>query len=176
MALNHRNRFFSKLFHNIVKISKMQKRIAVFPGSFDPITIGHVDIVNRALTLFDEIIIGIGDNTTKKYFFTGDQREEFIKTVFAKEPRVKAIRYSGLTVDFCKMHNAGFILRGLRSAVDYEFERAIAHMNRDMSGIETILVVSSPQFSHISSTIVREILINKGNVDQFVPGQLKIKG
>jgi len=152
----------------------MSTRIAVFPGSFDPITLGHVDIVKRALSLFDEIIIGIGDNTTKKYYFTGDQREVFVKKVFAGEPKVKAIRYSGLTIDFCKKHRAEFILRGLRSSADYEFERAIAHMNRDMSGIETILIVSSPQYSHISSSIVREILINKGNVKQFVPAQLDI--
>ena len=147
----------------------MEKRIAVFPGSFDPITNGHVDIINRGLPLFDEIIIGIGDNTSKKYLFTIDQRELFINKVFGSESRIKVKRYSGLTVDFCKQQNANFILRGLRTSADFEFERAIAQNNKAMSGIDTIFIVAAPEFSHISSTIVRDIIIHKGDPSQFIP-------
>jgi pantetheine-phosphate adenylyltransferase len=147
----------------------MSKRIAVFPGSFDPITVGHVDIVRRAMPLFDEIIIGIGDNTNKKYFFSIEDREAFIRKVFTAQPSISVKRYYGLTIDFCREQNAEYILRGLRTSADFEFERAIAQNNRAMSGIETIFIVSDPQFSHISSTIVRDILLHKGNASQFVP-------
>jgi pantetheine-phosphate adenylyltransferase len=151
----------------------MPNHTAVFPGSFDPITNGHVDIVKRAFSLFDNIIIGIGDNTSKKYYFPIEKREEFIKSVFSNEPKIKVMRYSGLTIDFCKLQNAGFILRGLRTSADFEFERAIAQNNRAMSGIESIFIVAAPEFSHISSTIVRDILIHKGNASQFVPSAVK---
>jgi pantetheine-phosphate adenylyltransferase len=148
----------------------MKKRIAVFPGSFDPITIGHESIIRRALILFDEIVIGIGNNTTKKYYFPLEQRQQFIRDVFKGDSKITVKAYSGLTVDFCKEIGAEFILRGLRTSADYEFERAIAQMNHSMSPeIETIFLVSEPALSHISSTIVRDILLNKGDISPFVP-------
>ena len=150
-------------------------RIAVFPGSFDPITRGHESIVRRCLHLFDEIIVGIGYNTNKHYFFSQDRREHFISKTFEGEPKIKVMRYSGLTVNFCKEIGAGFILRGLRTSADYEFERAIAQMNRAMNeGVETIFVVSDPSLSHISSTIVRDILLYQGDVSPFIPASIKI--
>ena len=149
--------------------------IAVFPGSFDPITKGHESIVRRSLPLFDEIIIGIGYNTNKHYFFSQDRREHFINKTFEGEPKIKVIRYSGLTVDFCKGIGAGFILRGLRTSADFEFERAIAQMNRTMNhAVETVFIVSDPSLSHISSTIVRDILLYQGDVSAFVPEVIKI--
>ena len=148
----------------------MDKRIAVFPGSFDPITKGHVNIIQRGLVLFDEIIIGIGANTIKKYYFSLEQREKFISDVFRNEPRIKVMSYAGLTVDFCRKVGAAFLLRGLRTSADYEFERAIAQMNHAMAiDIETICIISEPSLSHISSTIVRDILMHKGDVSRFVP-------
>lgn len=148
----------------------MNKLIAVFPGSFDPITKGHEDIVRRGLPLFDEIIVGIGYNTNKNYFYSQDRREHFIKKVFEDEPKIKVIRYSGLTVNFCKEVGARFILRGLRTSADYEFERAIAQMNHAMAPeVDTIFIVSEPSLSHISSTIVRDILLYQGDISAFVP-------
>lgn len=148
----------------------MEKRIAVFPGSFDPITKGHENIIHRGLLLFDEIIIGIGSNATKKYHFPEEQRERFIRNVFGTDSRIKIMRYSGLTVNFCRDNQARFILRGIRSVADYEFEKPIAQMNHSMApSIETIFIVSEPALSHISSTIVRDILVNKGDISQFVP-------
>ncbi len=148
----------------------MKKRIAVFPGSFDPITKGHENIVLRGLQLFDEIVVGIGYNTNKNYFFSQERREHFIKKVFQNHPNVKVMRYSGLTVNFCKEIGANFILRGLRTSADYEFERAIAQMNHAMEhDIDTIFIVSEPALSHISSTIVRDILLYQGDITAFVP-------
>jgi pantetheine-phosphate adenylyltransferase len=148
----------------------MSKRIAVFPGSFDPITKGHVEIIKRGLPLFDELIIGIGYNTNKHYFFSQDRREHFISKTFEDEPKVKVQRYSGLTVEFCKQIGAKYILRGLRTSADFEFERAIAQMNHSMAPeIETIFIVSNPALSHISSTIVRDILLYQGDISAFVP-------
>lgn len=148
----------------------MTKRIAVFPGSFDPITKGHENIIQRGLPLFDEIVVGIGYNTNKNYFFSQERREHFIKKVFQNEPKVKVMRYSGLTVNFCKEIGAQYILRGLRTSADFEFERAIAQMNHAMQQeVETIFIVSEPQFSHISSTIVRDILLYQGDISSFVP-------
>ena len=153
-----------------------EKRIAVFPGSFDPITRGHEEIVKRALPLFDEIIVGIGSNTNKNYYFSEDRREHFIGKVFAEFPQVKVMRYSGLTVDFCKEIGSKYILRGLRTSADFEFERAIAQMNRAMApDIDTIFLVSDPSLSHISSTIVRDILLYQGDVSNFVPSVLNLK-
>jgi pantetheine-phosphate adenylyltransferase len=148
----------------------MEKRIAVFPGSFDPITKGHENIIHRGLPLFDEIVVGIGYNTNKNYFFSQERREHFIKKVFQNEPKVKVMRYSGLTVNFCKEIGAQYILRGLRTSADFEFERAIAQMNHAMQhDVDTIFIVSEPAFSHISSTIVRDILLYQGDISSFVP-------
>lgn len=146
------------------------KKIAVFPGSFDPITLGHVDIVTRALPLFDEIIIAIGVNSQKQSLFDLDRRIEWIKKVFENEKKVKVESYEGLTVNFCEKKNAGYLLRGIRSAADFEYEKTIAHLNGDMlPGLETILILSKPELSSISSTIVREIIRGKGKVSKFVP-------
>ncbi|MFM7217457.1 MAG: pantetheine-phosphate adenylyltransferase [Bacteroidota bacterium] len=153
----------------------MEKRIAVFPGSFDPITKGHESIVRRCLPLFDEIVVGIGYNSNKHYYFSQERREHFIQKTFEGDARVKVMRYSGLTVDFCKEIGARFILRGLRTSADYEFERAIAQMNRSMSpDIETIFVVADPALSHISSTIVRDILLYQGDISAFVPEAVRL--
>ncbi|MFN8143922.1 MAG: pantetheine-phosphate adenylyltransferase [Bacteroidia bacterium] len=147
-----------------------EKKIAVFPGSFDPITKGHESIVHRCLNLFDEIVIGIGYNSNKHYYFSQDRREHFIRKTFEGESKIRVERYSGLTVDFCKSINAQYILRGLRTSADYEFERAIAQMNRALvPAIDTIFVVADPALSHISSTIVRDILLYQGDVSKFVP-------
>jgi len=151
------------------------KKIAVFPGSFDPITRGHESIILRCLDLFDEIIIGIGYNSNKHYYFSQDRREHFIEKTFEGLSKISVKRYSGLTVDFCKEVNAKYILRGLRTSADYEFERAIAQMNRSLvSEVETIFVVADPALSHISSTIVREILLYQGDVSKFIPEAVKI--
>lgn len=151
------------------------KKIAVFPGSFDPITIGHQEIVRRGLHLFDEIVIGIGNNTSKNSYFPVDKRFAFIEKVFSAEPRVSVTVYEGLTIDFCKRMNANFIIRGLRTAADFEFERAIAQMNSSMEpAIETVFIISGPEYSPISSSIIREILKNRGDVSKFVPAGLDL--
>ena len=142
---------------------------AVFPGSFDPLTLGHKDIIDRALPLFDEIIIAIGTNSSKNYMFTLEQRIHFIKKTYANNPKVKVDTYQGLTIDYCKKVNSDFILRGLRNPADFEFEKAIAHTNRKMSKIETVFLLTSADTSYISSSIVRDILKNKGDVSLFVP-------
>ena len=144
-------------------------RRAIFPGSFDPITLGHVDIINRALPLFDEIIIAIGINADKKYMFTLDERVKFIKDNYANEPKIKVETYKGLTIDFCEKKGVEFILRGLRNPADFEFEKAIAQTNRKMSTIETVFLLTSVDTSFISSSIVRDILRNGGQVNGFVP-------
>lgn len=150
-------------------------KIAVFPGSFDPITRGHESIVRRSLPIFDEIIIGIGYNTNKNYFFSQERREHFIKQTFANEKKIRVMRYGGLTINFCKEVGAQYILRGLRTSADYEFERAIAQMNKSMnSDVETIFLVADPSLSHISSTIVRDILLYQGDVSSFVPEAIKL--
>ncbi|MGJ8685018.1 MAG: pantetheine-phosphate adenylyltransferase [Nonlabens sp.] len=146
---------------------------AVFPGSFDPITLGHVDIIDRGLELFDEIIIAIGINADKKYMFTLEQRKEFIEKTFINEPRVKVMTYSGLTIDFCKEQKAPFILRGLRNPADFEFEKAIAHTNSKLSTIETIFLLTSPDTSYISSSIVRDVIRNNGDYTILVPDTVK---
>ncbi len=151
------------------------KKIAVFPGSFDPITIGHQEIVKRGLHLFDEIVIGIGGNTSKTSYFPVEKRFSFIEKVFANEPRVSVTVYEGLTIDFCKRMNASFIIRGLRTSSDFEFERAIAQMNYSMEpSIETIFIISGAEFSPISSSIIREILKNKGDVSKFIPSGIDL--
>lgn len=145
------------------------KRIAVFPGSFDPITLGHTDIIERALPLFDEIILAIGINADKKYMFSLEERLEFLKKSFEQEPKIYVATYKGLTVDFCKEKNAQFILRGLRNGIDLEFEKAIAQTNYKMSGIETLFLMASSGKAHMSSTIVRDVIRNGGDYGFMVP-------
>ncbi|OWY20977.1 pantetheine-phosphate adenylyltransferase [Sphingobacteriales bacterium UPWRP_1] len=146
------------------------EKIAVFPGSFDPITIGHTDIITRALPLFDKIVVAIGKNSQKKYLFSLEERLQFIQEVFEEQPRVTVAAYEGLTITFCQQIKANYLLRGVRSAPDFEFERNIAQLNQTLApDIETVLFICRPQYSHISSTIVREIIIHKGNVKSFVP-------
>lgn len=148
-------------------------KIAVFPGSFDPITIGHVDIVKRSIPLFDKIIVAIGVNTQKKYLFSLEQRTEWIKEVFKDYPTIEVSSYNGLTINYCKEIGAQYLLRGIRSASDFEYEKTIAHLNHTMeSQIETILMLSPPEYSSISSTIVREIILGKGDVSKFVPKEI----
>lgn len=142
---------------------------AVFPGSFDPITLGHVDIINRALPLFAEIIIAVGVNTEKTYLFSLEERISFIKKHYANEPKIKVETYSGLTIDFCKKLNIHFILRGLRNPADFEFEKAIAQTNRKLSTVETVFLLTSAGTSFISSSIVRDVLRNGGDISGFVP-------
>ncbi|RLD81416.1 MAG: pantetheine-phosphate adenylyltransferase [Bacteroidetes bacterium] len=144
-------------------------RRAVFPGSFDPLTLGHKDIIDRALPLFDEIIIAIGTNSSKKYMFDLEKRKEFIRKTYKDDPKIKVDTYKGLTIDYCKEIDSDFILRGLRNPADFEFEKAIAHTNRKMSQIETVFLLTSADTSYISSSIVRDILQNKGDVSLFVP-------
>ena len=142
---------------------------AVFPGSFDPITIGHVDIVERAIKVFDEIIIAVGDNTDKKYMFPKEKRVEFVKQTFYNYNNVKIESYDGLTVDFCRKNNIEFMIRGLRNPADFEFEKSIALTNREMTDIETIFFLTSPENSFISSSIVRDLIRNNGDYKLFIP-------
>lgn len=152
------------------------KKIAVFPGSFDPITIGHVEIIKRALPLFDELYVAIGVNSQKKYLFSLKQRTAWLESVFAKEAKINVTHYSGLTTIFCKSVGAKYIVRGLRNSSDFNYEKTIAQLNKVIgNGIETILFNSAPEHSHISSTIVREIIKNNGDVSPFVPPEIKIK-
>ncbi|WP_282017874.1 pantetheine-phosphate adenylyltransferase [Salegentibacter mishustinae] len=144
-------------------------RKAVFPGSFDPITLGHTDIIERALPLFDEIILAIGTNSNKNYMFTLEERLRFLKETFKNEPKITVTTYQGLTVDFCKEQNAGFLLRGLRNAQDLEFEKAIGQTNYKMSGIDTLFFITSSGKSHISSTVVRDVIRNNGDYEFMVP-------
>lgn len=146
------------------------KKIAVFPGSFDPITIGHEDIVKRASTIFDEIIIAIGVNTQKKYLFDLHTRINWIEKVFEKHQNVVVKSYNGLTINFCQEIGAKYIIRGIRSSADFEYEKTIAQLNHMMQPeVDTFLILSSPELSAISSTIVREIIIGKGDISKFIP-------
>lgn len=144
-------------------------RKAVFPGSFDPITMGHYDIIERGVTLFDEVILAIGVNSDKKYMFSLEQRMKFLEETFKDEPKIKVMSYKGLTVDFCKEQDSEFILRGLRNPGDFEFEKAIAHTNRKLSGIETVFLLTSSGKSYISSSIVRDVIRNGGDCSDLVP-------
>ncbi|MBK6639767.1 MAG: pantetheine-phosphate adenylyltransferase [Bacteroidetes bacterium] len=151
------------------------ERIAVFPGSFDPITVGHVDIIKRGLKIFDRIIVGIGSNAEKKYMFDLQKRETWVQQTFASESRISVVTYQGLTVDFCKKMNAGFILRGLRNSSDFEFEKAIAHMNGAISnGLETIFILTDLRYAAVSSSIIRDIIRNGGDVSAFLPETIKL--
>ena len=150
-------------------------RIAVFPGSFDPITIGHYSIVEKALPLFDAIIIAVGTNTSKSYLFDENKRFEMTKQAFDQMPKVKVIPFEGLTVDFCKAHKAQFLIRGLRNNIDFEYEKPIAEINKKLlPELETIFFITDAEFSCVSSSIVRELLKNNSNVDQFLPPSVRI--
>ena len=152
------------------------KKIAVFPGSFDPFTIGHEAIVKRALSMFDEIIIAVGANALKRSFYSVETREKMIGKVFQSEPRVKVDHYEGLTVDYCKKNGADFLLRGLRTAADFEFERAIAQINKAMApGIESVFMLTIPEHTPINSTIVRDIIRSGGDASRFVPSSINLK-
>lgn len=147
---------------------------AIFPGSFDPITLGHYDIIKRGVTLFDEVIVAIGVNSAKKYMFSLAQRKQFIEEAFKDEPNVTVVTYEGLTVDFCKKHNVEFILRGLRNPADFEFEKAIAHTNRDLAPIETVFLLTAASTSYISSSIVREVIRHNGDYTLLVPDSVRV--
>lgn len=145
-------------------------KIALFPGSFDPITKGHFDIITKGLSIFDKIIVAIGHNTNKKSLFSVEVRKKWIEDLFINEPRVEIVAYTGLTIEFCKKVNANFILRGLRTSVDFDYEQSIAYANKELvSTIETVFLLSSPAYFNISSTIVRDIIVNGGEYQKFVP-------
>jgi pantetheine-phosphate adenylyltransferase len=158
----------------IVKTPKLMRK-AIFPGSFDPITLGHEDIIKRGISLFDEIVIAIGINADKKYMFPLEDRKRFIEETFKNEPKVTVITYEGLTIDLCKKIDADFILRGLRNPADFEFEKAIAHTNRHLSQIETVFLLTAARTSYISSSIVRDVLRNGGEYEKLVPKAVRIK-
>lgn len=150
-------------------------KIAVFPGSFDPITLGHVDIIKRSLKLFDKIIIGIGENKDKKYMFSSAKRTEFVYETFQNEKNIVVIPYEGLTVNFCKKNDAKFIIRGLRNPADFGFEKSIALTNRKINNdVETVFVLTSKEYSFISSSIVRDLIKNNGDFKLFIPKGITI--
>ncbi|MCL9808576.1 pantetheine-phosphate adenylyltransferase [Flavobacterium luminosum] len=150
-------------------------RRAIFPGSFDPITLGHLDIINRSIPLFDEIIVAIGVNAEKKYMFPLEERKRFIEETFKHEDTVSVITYEGLTIDICRKFEADYILRGLRNPADFEFEKAIAHTNRKLSKIETVFLLTAADTSYISSSIVRDVIRNGGNYKVLVPPAVEVK-
>ena len=147
---------------------------ALFPGSFDPITNGHYDIIKRGIKLFDEVIVAIGINADKKYMFSLEERKTFIEEAFKDEPKIKVVTYKGLTVDFCKENDVDFILRGLRNPADFEFEKAIAHTNRKLSKIETVFLLTAAKTSFISSSIVRDVIRNNVDYTVLVPGSVVV--
>jgi pantetheine-phosphate adenylyltransferase len=152
------------------------KKIAVFPGSFDPFTIGHEAIIRRAISLFDEIIIAVGTNALKRNFYSLETRKEMISKVFENDPSVTVDHYEGLTVDYCRRKGAGYLLRGLRTSADFEFERAIGQVNKAMAPeIESVFLLTGPDHSFINSTIVRDIIINGGDASRFVPSAINLK-
>ena len=151
-------------------------RIAVFPGSFDPITRGHESIIRRALPLFDKVIVAIGENSQKSSFFSLERRLAWLHRIFDSEPGIFITSYSGMTIDFCRRENAAFIIRGLRTATDFEFERSIGQMNKLMCpDIETVFLLCTPEFAPVSSSIVRDIIRNGGDASQFVPEGISIE-
>lgn len=147
---------------------------AIFPGSFDPFTIGHYSIVKRGLTIFDEIIIAVGINQSKKAFFSTEKKIDIIQQAFAQEPRVRILEYNSLTVDFAKEQDAQFILRGLRTVGDFEYERTVADANRIQTGIETVMLFTDTQYSFISSTVVRDLLAYGKDITAFLPPNIRI--
>jgi pantetheine-phosphate adenylyltransferase len=150
-------------------------KIAVFPGSFDPITVGHVDLVRRALPIFDRIVVSVGMNTKKQSLFTLDQRLIWLRQVFAGEPRVEVGFFERLTAHYCQRIGARYLLRGLRNASDFDYEKTISQLNHIVGdGLETVFLISQPEFSHISSTIVREIITGGGDATPFIPASIQI--
>lgn len=150
-------------------------RIAVFPGSFDPITVGHVDIVRRALPLFDKVVVAVGVNSQKKTLFSLKQRTTWLEKVFASEAKVEVASFEGLTAHFCNEIGARYLIRGLRNASDFDYEKTIAQLNYTVGHeLDTVFLISHPQYSHISSTIVREIIRGGGDVTPFIPSAIKI--
>lgn len=148
-------------------------KICLFPGTFDPVTLGHTDIINRALPLFDKLIIGIGRNVNKVPMFSDQQRLQWLKDIYKNNPKVDAVLYEGLTVNCCKQYNANFILRGIRYVNDFEYEKAIADMNRSLEDdIETIFLTCLPQYTSVASTLVRDVLKNGGDVSRFLPDEV----
>jgi pantetheine-phosphate adenylyltransferase len=146
------------------------QRIGLFPGTFDPLTLGHVDIINRAIPLFDKIIVGIGLNTSKAPMYSPEKRLQWIKEIYKDEPRVDGAIYEGLTVDFCKVIGAQFILRGIRYVSDFEYEKTIADANRTLDkSIETVFLTGEPKYTSVASTIVRDIIRNNGDASHFLP-------
>lgn len=153
---------------------KTSEKIAFFPGSFDPFTLGHLSVVRRALSLFDKIVVAIGVNENKHCLYTPQQREAMLQQLFAKEPRVEVFVYEGLTVDAAEKCGATAILRGVRSIADFEYEKNIADLNRDLSGIETVLLFTEPAYAHITSTAVRELIRYGQPVGRFIPEKLQL--
>jgi len=151
------------------------EKTAIFPGSFDPITLGHYDLIKRSIPLFDKIVVAIGVNAEKKYMFSLEERKRFIEESFADEPSISVVTYEGLTIDLCKKMKAKFILRGLRNPADFEFEKAIAHTNRRLSKIETVFLLTAANTSYISSSIVRDVLRNGGEYQMLVPDAVRVK-
>jgi pantetheine-phosphate adenylyltransferase len=146
------------------------KRVALFPGTFDPITIGHLDIIQRALPVFDKLVIGIGRNANKSAMFSEELRLEWVNEIYKNEPRVSSIIYEGLTIECCQQVGANFIIRGIRYVNDFEYEKAIADMNRSLDhNIETIFLTCLPQYTSVASTLVRDVIRNGGDVAQFLP-------
>jgi pantetheine-phosphate adenylyltransferase len=150
-------------------------KIAVFPGSFDPITVGHVDLVRRALPLFDQIIVAVGVNSSKKYLFPLAQRMDWLRDVFAQYPQVRVDSFENLTAHYCQRIGARYLLRGLRNAADFDYEKTISQLNHIVGeGIETVFLISQPEYSHISSTIVRELIVGGADARQFLPQEVVI--
>ena len=146
------------------------ERICLFPGTFDPVTLGHVDIINRALPLFDKLVIGIGRNSNKAAMFNEKQRLGWLRKIYKNEPKISVLAYDGLTVTCCKSVGADFILRGIRYVNDFEYEKAIADMNRSLAhGVETVFLTCLPEFTSVASTLVRDVIRNRGDVSQFLP-------
>jgi pantetheine-phosphate adenylyltransferase len=153
----------------------MHKKIAIFPGSFDPFTIGHESVITRALPLFDEIVVSIGTNTSKQAYFTVEQRMQMIREVFRDNDRIRVESYGGLTVEYCKRIGARYLLRGLRTSADFEYERAIAQTNKAMyPELESVFLLTLPEHNHIASTIVRDIIRLGGDASRFIPDAIDL--
>lgn len=149
----------------------MSQRVCLFPGTFDPVTLGHTDIINRALPLFDKLVIGLGRNSNKTTLFSEEQRLDWIREIYKDEPKIEVLAYDGLTVECCREVGARYLLRGIRYVNDFEYEKAIADMNRSISdGIETIFLTCLPEFTSVASTLIRDVYKNGGIVSQFLPG------